>query len=125
MKVREHTYVAGKCLWCGAKDVALLIAAARARGDTDDVEPDTRTCIERDDYSGRLRPEPARRLYACEDADTITGRIAEIEAERRPKCPVTRNDLHACLRTSSRCGEHCPHRDIWVGPEPDAAGAYC
>lgn len=71
MKIREHTYLAGKCLWCGAKDMGRLIAEARARGDTGDLKPDTRSCIEREDHTGGLRPEPARRLYACEDTSTI------------------------------------------------------
>ena len=36
----------------------------------------------RDDGAEKLRREPERRILACEDADTIAGRVAELRKER-------------------------------------------
>ncbi|MDE2472714.1 MAG: hypothetical protein KGL35_29320 [Bradyrhizobium sp.] len=127
MIVQEHTFVAGRCLWCGAKDMALLCAEWRAMGNMGDPEPDTRSCIKRDNYSGRLRPEPYLRLYGCEDSEAISKRLIEIEAERRPKCPITGSELRGCL-SGAPCPERCEHRDLQaeVKAEADAAaGAFC
>lgn len=45
-------------------------------------------CIWRDgpDPATALRPEPKRRLYACEDADTIHTRIGLLRAYERREC---------------------------------------
>jgi hypothetical protein len=55
---------------------------------------------------------------ACEDADTISRRIAELREAALPRCPLMpEKPLYDCLRTSTRCGEKCPHHADWLGPE--------
>ncbi len=74
MKIREHSQARGpgnRCLYCGA---------VPGQGDGNDFGE--RQCVERDDHGGKLKPEPALRERAADDADTISDRIKEIEAER-------------------------------------------
>lgn len=54
------------CRRCGAKRHAEMTA----------------TCVGAP-VQAALAPEPARRIPACEDADAITARLAELAAERR------------------------------------------
>lgn len=74
MKIREH--VAGPdgrwCIFCGAWKTAAGMWDENA------------TCRERDNGVGaeEMRPEPRRRIPACEDADTISARLAELQQER-------------------------------------------
>lgn len=109
MKIREHVYAPNNfCLWCGAIKTS--------------ADVDERTCVERDNGTGagELRPVPARRLYASEDWDSISLRIAQIREYERPACPIRpHSTLHDCLRTAARCQGTCPHRDDWVGPNEE------
>jgi len=125
LKVREHTYINGVCRWCGAKDLSALIAEARALGKDGEVKPDERSCIEREDYQSNLRPEPVRRIPACEDSETISARLAELAEERQPKCSLTGQLLYTCLRSSAVCGVNCPHPGAWIGPDPEDVAASC
>jgi len=123
MIVREHSYVLGKCRWCGAKDLPTLIREATERGETGEVVDDERSCLARDDGFRSLRPEPVRRQFAHEDFEFILARMNEIDRDAKPKCSVTQNVLFNCIHTAARCGDNCPHQALWVGPEE--AGAYC
>jgi hypothetical protein len=69
MKIRKHEAVetGGRCCHCGSRQ-----ALGGGWGE--------RTCLEREDGTGEPRPSGAR-IVACEDADTITKRIAELRAE--------------------------------------------
>jgi hypothetical protein len=69
MKIRKHEAVdaSGRCCHCGAK--------ADPTGGWG-----MRICNEREDGTGEPRPSGAR-VVACEDADTISARIAELRAE--------------------------------------------
>lgn len=127
MKIRQHVFTLGRCIYCGAKDLPTLAAEAKERGFLGEVKPDERSCIEREDGQNSLRPEPARRQLACEDADAIHAAMIAIREAAKPRCPSTKKTVHDCLRTSARCPETCPHHEFWVGPElpPEAAGAYC
>ena len=118
MKVRQHVWVLGRCKICGADEISIVAARHNTTAD----KPDERTCLERDDYQSDARPEPFRRQYAHEDFDFISARIIELRREAVPKCKVTSNPLFECLRSSAKCGDSCPDRDAWVGPE---AGAFC
>jgi hypothetical protein len=84
MKVREHVWVADVCIICGAQSWAKLRAQAVLLGKGDPGVADERACLEREDYAGELRPEPKRREYAVEDADTISARLVELAKERLP-----------------------------------------
>lgn len=118
MKVQEHSFAAGICIWCGAKDLPTLLAMAKSLGIHGEAPPpEQRSCIEREDYAGKLCPEPQRRQYACEDFDAILGRVNQIKEEAQPRCPITSNPLYGCLRAAAKCGDNCPHRDAWIGPE--------
>lgn len=70
--MREHEFPAADgggrrfCKWCGALSHAQLAA----------------TCIDRPDPGAGLAPEPKRRQLACEDADAIAARLAELRRER-------------------------------------------
>lgn len=71
MKIREHTASpAGWCLWCGARPTAAGTWEA--------------TCLLRDNGIGadEMRPEPKRRVLACEDTATISARLAELQQQR-------------------------------------------
>ena len=122
MKISQHVFTLGKCVFCGARQETTEVDEFGNR------VPDSRTCIPREDGINDLRPEPKRRELACEDATIIAARMIEIAQERRPKCPVNGSDLYACLRTASKCGDNCEYRDCWMGPETknvEEAGAYC
>lgn len=82
MKIREHVWVADKCIWCGAPAWAAVRAQAVLLGKGDPGPDDERTCRERDDYQHDLSPEPARREVACEAFDEIKKRVDELDAER-------------------------------------------
>lgn len=82
MKVREHIWVASRCVACGAQDWAAICRIAITAGKGVISGPDERQCIEREDYIVALCPEPARRHPACEDTDTIAARIADLYRER-------------------------------------------
>lgn len=74
MIIRRHVAAPnGRCLWCGAAPVAGL---GSGYGD--------KTCISRDDGidGATLHPEPRRRQFAHEDAEAISGRLAELRGER-------------------------------------------
>jgi hypothetical protein len=81
MKVREHIWVADKCLACGAIAWEKLCSLAAAAGKAIPLT-DERQCIEREDYVGKLCPEPARRQFALNAFDEIGARMVEIEKER-------------------------------------------
>lgn len=82
MKVREHVWVANKCIICGAYAWARVRSNAVLEGKMDPGPGDERQCLERDDHQHDLCPEPARRVTACEDADAIKKRIDELDAQR-------------------------------------------
>ena len=42
------------------------------------------TCLERPGEKSDIAPEPKRREMACDDADTISRRLAELAKEREP-----------------------------------------
>lgn len=78
------------------------------------------SCRPRNDgfRQSELRPEPARREIACEDADKIVSRIAEIRAEAEPRCPTSPHRLlHECLRSAAPCTDACELKHDWIGPE--------
>ena len=79
------------------------------------------TCIARIATAATgLAPEPKRREIACEDADIIAIRMAQIREAERPMCPlVACRTLYDCLRTAAQCGDSCPHRHEWVGPNEE------
>jgi hypothetical protein len=79
--IREHVWVADKCIVCGALAWARIRAEAVMLGKGDPGPTDERQCLERDDFQRDLCPAPARRVPACED-NGIAGRIAELEAEK-------------------------------------------
>ena len=81
MKVREHIWVADRCLVCGASSWAKVRAMAALAGKGDPGPNDERQCLEREDYVGTLRPEPSRRHYACEDFEEIKKRAEEVARE--------------------------------------------
>lgn len=62
MKIRQHTRFPEKnwCRFCGG------------RCDDHGNFSDELRCVERDDGINALAPEPKRREYACEDAETIS-----------------------------------------------------
>lgn len=71
--------------------------------------------------------------YAADDFAAIRAALYAHRTEAVPRCPIA-NDrtLYNCLRSPARCGDTCPHRDAWIGPEENvdvtkyaAAGAYC
>jgi hypothetical protein len=74
-KVREHSEArgpGGRCLYCGA-----------VPGPNNGNDFGERQCVERDDHDHeKPKPEPKLREMAADDADTISDRIKEIEAER-------------------------------------------
>lgn len=78
--VNAHIYAGNYCIACGCPVWSLV---QRRHSDAGLAVPqvDTRTCIDRPDYTGKLAPEPKRRVLACEDAETISKRLAEIRAE--------------------------------------------
>lgn len=82
MKVREHIWVADKCVVCGAMSWAKVRAQAVLAGKGDPGVEDERQCLEREDHITDLRPEPARRQFAYQDWDTIHARVVEREKER-------------------------------------------
>ena len=135
MNIREHVFTLGRCVFCGAKDVALLAAEWQASriGHSGEPEPDTRQCLPREDgLSARgMRPEPARRQIACEDADAIQAALSTIRAAEQPQCPRGNGmSLYNCLRTGGRCPAECPAYADWIGPDDHpavafAAGAFC
>jgi hypothetical protein len=115
MKIREHIFIGDRCLWCRARY----------------AERTQRSCVEREDYIDpkQIRRDVGIRVLACEDAETITRRLAELAAERQPKCPMGTRPLYECLRMAARCPSDCPYTDDWLGPEDDPpapeAAAYC
>lgn len=111
MRINRHEFAGGvgsRCLVCGSVR-------------RDDSEAGTPLgCIDRE-----VRPEPQRRRIACEDADAISRRIAEIKADKVPRCPLfAERKLYDCLRSSSRCGEPCPLKNDWIGPETAAEASH-
>lgn len=65
-----------------------------------------------------IRPEPARRVFGCEDAEFIAQRIIQIREDAKPRCKLNGNmSLTDCLRSPTKCGENCPDRDYWTGPQ--------
>jgi hypothetical protein len=82
MKVRQHVWVADRCLMCGAISWERLRSLGAASGNDSFDGEDRRQCIEREDYAGALMPEPARRQLMCEAFDDIGARMTEIEKER-------------------------------------------
>jgi hypothetical protein len=124
MKIREHIFLpGGKCMICGATRIELL---ASQLGKTDAPE-DQRSCLLREDWGGKQRPEPARRTYAHEDFDAIQAAMIAIREAAKPRCAQSGQTVHDCLRTSARCPETCPNHEFWVGPQiaPEEAGAFC
>lgn len=72
MLIREHVWVLGKCIACGALRAEAYVSAN-----------DQRSCVWRDDYLyGKLLPEPKLVQRACEDAEVISTRIRELRKER-------------------------------------------
>ena len=56
--------------------------------------------------------------YAADDIETVYTRIHEIRKAEEPRCPMSQDrTLHSCLRSSSRCGEECPNKSDWIGPQ--------
>ncbi len=82
MVVREHRWVAGKCMHCGAPDWPSVLQVHLDRCQTPPMR-DERICVPRDDHQDqrKLRPEPKRREYACEAYDAINARLKEVMAE--------------------------------------------
>ena len=70
--IQAHEFVEGFCKWCG-------IPAPGSNS----------TCLQREIPKSELAPEPARRQYACEDADTIAARLTELAKERLPEAVTT------------------------------------
>lgn len=63
--------------------------------------------------------------FAADSFDEIRAARDKIRAEAVPQCPVNAGmTLFNCLRSSTKCGEKCPLKEEWIGPDP-AAGAYC
>ena len=121
MKIREHVFTLGRCVFCGARQETTEVDEFGNR------LPDTRTCVERDIGAHVLRPEPARRTLAHEDFKAIRAAMIAIREAAKPRCEATQKTVHDCLRTSAKCPEACPHSAYWVGPEfmPEEAGAFC
>lgn len=63
----QHEFKEGWCVHCGAKEHPQMTA----------------TCLSRDVPNTEVMPEPARRIPACEDGDTISRRLAELRAEQQ------------------------------------------
>ncbi len=64
--------------------------------------------------------EVSARGYAADDFTLIRARKAEILADEEPKCPSnSARLLFDCLRSSSQCGDTCPYRGDWIGPQKD------
>ena len=102
-KIREHSPpVAGWCIHCQTRQV-------------DGVWPSD--CVEREDWLIRHKPLPETpRGLACEDADAIAARMAQIRSTEVPQCPrSTGMTLYACLR-ATRCSADCPYVHDWIGP---------
>lgn len=78
--INEHVYAVNYCIYCGCPPWQLV---QRRHSDAGLAVPqnDTRTCVDRPDYAGKLAPEPKRRVPACEDTETISKRLEEIRAE--------------------------------------------
>lgn len=78
--INEHVYAGNYCIACGCPVWSLV---QRRHSDAGLAVPqvDSRTCVDRPDYAGKLSPEPKRRELACEDVETISKRLAEIRAE--------------------------------------------
>jgi len=121
MKIREHLFALGRCQFCGARQEITEVDELGC------PMPDTRSCIEREDYQTRPRPEPKLRQIACEDAEAIMAAMLAIREAAKPRCAQSGQTVHDCLRTSARCPETCHHREFWTGPQiaPEEAGAYC
>ena len=68
--IRQHEVINGTCKWCFAVNP--------------DLAEGQNTCIARWPISGNqgLRPEPALRPRAADNADTISARLTELRAER-------------------------------------------
>ena len=81
-RVRQHVWAGSYCIYCGALTFPRL---QRYMEELHKPVPltDERQCIEREDHvnSGKLAPEPARRVLACEDVDVISTRLRELRAE--------------------------------------------
>ena len=70
--------------------------------------------------------------YAADDFAAIRAALYAHRADAIPRCPIASDrTLYNSLRSPARCGDTCPHRDAWIGPEENAnaasaaAGAYC
>lgn len=103
--VQQHEFNdIGRCSHCGMLEWARVVEQYRRAGkNLDSGATDTRRCVER--LFEKLRPEPARRPLACEDADTIgaaieTIRVRAAEAEVAISCAV----MHGMTRAQcSQC----------------------
>lgn len=41
-----------------------------------------------------------------------------IRKEAEPQCPFSPGrNLYDCLRSTARCGDACPNKNDWIGPE--------
>lgn len=54
------------------------------------------TCVPHEDDPALLRPEPARRMYACEDFDAIGERFVELQMERAAAMNAAETPLIEC-----------------------------
>lgn len=117
MQIRQHEWNQfGWCVHCGAAIWERVRAWYDGRA-TILPKEDTRQCIERD--SRAIRPEPTRREFACEDAETISARMTGIRTAERPRCPQSPDRLlYDCLRSQNRCSTACPLVNDWIGPQP-------
>lgn len=62
----------------------------------------------------------SERSRAADSFVEIRARIAELKlmVERVEMCPVhISRPLAECLRSSARCGDACPLRADWIGPQ--------
>lgn len=54
----------------------------------------------------------------ADEFDLIRRRISEIHEAEQLRCPTqSYRTLHDCQRNPSRCGDSCPYRGDWIGPQ--------
>lgn len=82
MLVREHRWVGGICMHCGALDWHTVVQQHHLRNQTPPAT-DERQCVQRNDHQDprALRPEPKRRVYASEAWSEIKARLTEVQAD--------------------------------------------
>ena len=66
------------CKWCGAPQHPQMALS----------------CLQRETPASEMAPEPKRRTFAVDDADTISARLVELAKER---LPVDHNDPGDCF----------------------------